>query len=50
MIFFRIHYQFYAFWRLFLVKVRYYSIDLINECLSVMSIYYIVLVVVEERL
>lgn len=30
----RILYQFHAFWRWFLVKVRCYSIDLINECLS----------------
>ena len=38
MMFLRIHYQFYAFWRWFLVKVRYYSIAirliwLINACL-----------------
>ena len=45
MMFLWIHYQFYAFWRWFLVKVRYYSIDLINKCLS---LYWVFLTLEEE--
>lgn len=36
----RIFYQFHAFWRWFLVKVRCYSIDLINECLSLYCVFF----------
>lgn len=36
----RILYQFHAFWRWFLVKVRCYSIDLINECLSLYCVFF----------